>query len=154
MLLHFLQLLHPFALELSAPLCALLLSTAVVAVAPPLHPERFQSEAALNLVRNLLGWGAPAFAGRIHAGAYPLDDLANGEFMLFVSCGLALLISPFFLLLLEELSLQLQHLTSHSILQAAIFTHLCEMFCGGDASSASAWTKGCCAATSRRWKAG
>jgi hypothetical protein len=41
---------------------------------------------------------------------------------------LALPISPFFLLLLEELGLQLQHLTPHSILQAAIFVHLCEMF--------------------------
>jgi hypothetical protein len=64
---------------------------------------------------------------------YSLDDLAVGEFVLFVSylsCGLALPISPFFMLLLEELSLQLQHLTPHSILQAAIFAHLCEMFVG------------------------
>jgi hypothetical protein len=43
---------------------------------------------------------------------------------------LALPISPFFLLLLEEFRLQLQHLTPHSILQAAIFVHLCEMFVG------------------------
>jgi hypothetical protein len=45
-------------------------------------------------------------------------------------CGLALPISPFFMLLLEDFGLQLQHLTSHSILQAAIFAHLCEMFVG------------------------
>jgi hypothetical protein len=32
--------------------------------------------------------------------------------------------------LLEEFGLQLQHLTPHSILQAAIFAHLCEMFVG------------------------
>jgi hypothetical protein len=72
------------------------------------HPEHFQSEGALNLVRNLLGGSAPAFAGRIRAGASPLGDLAAREFVLFVSylsCGLALPISPFFLLLLEELSL-------------------------------------------------
>jgi hypothetical protein len=97
------------------------------------HPERFQSEGALNLVRNLLGWSAPAFAGRIRAGATPLGDLTAGEFVLFVSYlsyGLALPISPFFLLLLEELDLQLQDLTPHSILQAAIFAHLCEMFVG------------------------
>jgi hypothetical protein len=83
------------------------------------HPERFQSEVVLNLVRNLLGWSAPAFAGRILAGATPLDDLAVGKFVLFVSylsCGLALPISPFFLLLLEELDLQLLHLTPYSIL--------------------------------------
>jgi hypothetical protein len=88
---------------------------------------------ALNLVRNLLGWGAPAFDGRIRVDASPLGDLAAGEFVLFVSylsCGLALPISPFFLLLLEELDLPLQHLTPHSILQAAIFAHLCEMFVG------------------------
>jgi hypothetical protein len=32
--------------------------------------------------------------------------------------------------LLEDLGLELQHLTPHSILQAAIFAHLCEMFVG------------------------
>jgi hypothetical protein len=72
------------------------------------HPECFQSEGALNLVRNLLGWSAPAFTGRIRAGATPLGDLIAGEFILFVSylsCGLALLISPSFLQLLEELGL-------------------------------------------------
>jgi hypothetical protein len=73
-------------------------------------PECFQSEVALNLVRNLLGWGAPAFTGRIHAGATPFGDLAAEEFVLFISnfsCGLALPISPFFLPLLEGLGLQL-----------------------------------------------
>jgi hypothetical protein len=97
------------------------------------HPERFQSKVALNLVRNLLGLSVPAFTGRIHAEATPLDDLVAGEFMLFISylsCRLALPISPFFLLLLEEFGLQLQHLTPHSILQAAIFAHLCKMFVG------------------------
>jgi hypothetical protein len=97
------------------------------------HPERFQSEGALNLVRNLLGWSAPVLTRNIHAGATPLGDLAAGEFVLFISylsCGLALPISPFFLLLLEEFGLQLQHLTPHSIFQAAIFVHLCEMFVG------------------------
>jgi hypothetical protein len=117
------------------PLCirALLVCVTVVAMASLVHPERFQTEGALNLVCHLLGWSAPTFAGRIHAGATPLSDLATGKFVLFVSylsCGLALPISPFFLLLLEELDLQLQHLTPHSILQAAIFVHLCEMFVG------------------------
>jgi hypothetical protein len=104
------QLLRPFAFELSTPLCirALLLSIAVVAMASLVHPECFESEGALNLVRNLLGWSEPSFAGRIRAGATPLGDLAVGEFVLFVSylsCGLALPISPFFLLLLDELGL-------------------------------------------------
>jgi hypothetical protein len=60
-------------------------------------------------------------------------EISQGHISLsvsYLSCGLALPISPFFLLLLEKLILQLQHLTPHSILQAAIFTHLCEMFVG------------------------
>jgi hypothetical protein len=129
--------LRPFAFELSAPLCirALLLYTRAAADAMTSlgHPDRFQSKATLNLVRDLLGWSVPGLTGRIRADAVPLGDLAAGEFVLFVSyvsCGLALPISPFFLLLLEELGLQLQHLTPHSILQAAIFVHLCEMFVG------------------------
>jgi hypothetical protein len=107
-----LQLLRPFAFELSAPLCIRvpLLSAAVVAMASLVHPERFQAEEALNLVHNLLGWGRR----RSPEGSA-------------LAPGLALPISPFFLLLLEELGLQLQHLTPHSILEAAIFAHLCEM---------------------------
>jgi hypothetical protein len=97
------------------------------------HPDRFQSEEALNLVRGLLGWSAPRLAGRIRSGAVPIGDLATREFVMFTSyiyCGLALPISPFFLLLLEEFRLRLQHLTPHSVLQAAILVHLCEMFVG------------------------
>jgi hypothetical protein len=97
------------------------------------HPDRFQSKEALNLVSGLLGWSVPGLAGRIHAGVVPLGNLAAGEFVLFtsyISYGLVLPTTPFFLLLLEEFGLQLQHLTPHSILQAAIFVHLCEMFVG------------------------
>jgi len=75
-------------------------------------PERLQPEVALNLVRNPLGWGVPAFTGRICAGAFPHGDLTAGEFVLFVSnlpSGLALPISSFFVSLLEELGLQPQH---------------------------------------------
>jgi hypothetical protein len=96
-------------------------------------PECFQSEVALDLVRNLLWWGAPAFAGRIRVGASPHDDLATGEFVLFVSnlsCGLALPISSFFVLLLEELGLQPQHFTPCFILQAAIIAYHCKMSLG------------------------
>ena len=120
-----------------APLClhaSLLHARAAAhAMASLGHPDRFQSEEALNLVCGLLGWSAPGLAGRIHAGAAPLGDLAAGEFVLFtsyISYGLALPISPIFLLLLKESGLQLQHLMPHSILQAAIFVHLCEMFIG------------------------
>jgi hypothetical protein len=83
------------------------------------HPDRFQAEEELNLVRGLLGWSARGLAGRIHVGVVPLGDLAAGEFVLFtsyISCGLALPIFSFLPLLLEEFRLQLQHLTPHSIL--------------------------------------
>jgi hypothetical protein len=82
-------------------------------------PERLQPEVALNLVRNLLGWGAPAFAGRICVSASPHGDLAAREFVPFVSdlpSGLALPISSFFVLLLEGLGLQPQHFTPCFIL--------------------------------------
>jgi hypothetical protein len=97
------------------------------------HPDHFQAAEALNLVCRLLRWSPLGLTGRIRAGTAPLGNLAAGEFVLFtsyISCGLALPISPFFLLLLEEFGLQLQHLTPHSILQEAIFVHLCEMFIG------------------------
>ena len=96
-------------------------------------PERLQPEVALKLVRNLLGWGAPAFAGRIRVGASPHGDLAAGVFVLFVSnlsCRFALPISSFFVLLLEELGLQPQHFTPYFIFQAAIIAYLCKMSVG------------------------
>jgi hypothetical protein len=72
------------------------------------HLERYQTERRLGTVRRLLGWSAPSHAWRIRAGATPLGDLSAGEFVLFISylsCGLALPISPFFMLLLEDLGL-------------------------------------------------
>jgi hypothetical protein len=52
-----------------APLClrASLLHAraAALAMASLGHPDRFQSEEALNLVRGLLRWSAPGLAGRI-----------------------------------------------------------------------------------------
>ena len=69
----------------------------------------------------------------IRAGSVPLGNLRAGEFVLFIShisTGLGLPISSFFLLLLEDFGLQLQHLTPHSILMTSIFVHLCEMFVG------------------------
>ena len=71
--------------------------------------------------------------GGIRAGSVPLGNLRAREFVLFIShisTGLGLPISSFFLLLLEDFGLQLQHLTPHSILPTAIFVYLCEMFVG------------------------
>jgi hypothetical protein len=112
MLSHSLLLLRSFVFELSAPLFirALLLHTCAAADAMTSlgQPDRFQTEATLDVVCHLLGWSAPVLARRIHAGVVPLGDLVAGEFVLFtsyISCGLALPISPFFLLLLEEFDL-------------------------------------------------
>jgi hypothetical protein len=63
---------------------------ATLAMASLGHPDRFQYEEALNLVRGLLGWSAPGLPGRICAGAALLSDLTAGEFVLFtsyISCG-------------------------------------------------------------------
>jgi hypothetical protein len=85
----------------SSPCCSVVV--AAMALLDP--PECFQTEVALNLVRNLLEWGVPAFSERIHVDDSPHGDLAVEEFVLFVSnlpSGLALPISSFFLLSLEE----------------------------------------------------
>jgi hypothetical protein len=106
-------------------------SYAVVATMALLDPpKRLQPEVALNLVRNLLGWGVSVFAGKIYVGASPHGDLAVGEFVFFVSNlprGLALSITSFFVLLLEGLGLQPLHVTPCFILQAAIIAYLRRM---------------------------
>ena len=95
------------------------------------HPRRFQTEAELNVVRRLLGWSPRETAWGIRAGSVPIRDLRTGEFVLFVShISTGVGISSFFLLLLEDFGLQLQHLTPHSILLTSIFVHLCEKFMG------------------------
>jgi hypothetical protein len=92
-------------------------SSAAAALLDP--PERLPPEVTLNLVRNLLGRGASAFVGRIRVSTSAHGDLTASEFVLFVSnlpSGLALLILPFFVLLLEELDLQALHFTPCFIL--------------------------------------
>jgi hypothetical protein len=49
---------------------------------------------------------------------------------LFLICGLALPISPFFRGLLDFYNLNLSHLNPNSILQISIFVHLCEAYLG------------------------
>jgi hypothetical protein len=102
-------------------------------MSPLSHPRRFQHQEQLDVVRRLLGWTTPELTGKIQAGSSSLNDLVTGEFILFnayISCGLAPLISSFFLLLLEEFGLQLQHLNPHTILLVSIFIHFVEMFVG------------------------
>jgi hypothetical protein len=57
-------------------------SSAAMALLDP--PERLPPEVALNLVRNLLGWGASVFVGRICVGASTHGDLTAGG-----SCSLS-----------------------------------------------------------------
>jgi hypothetical protein len=75
------------------PFCILSQSAAPICLRAPLlharataltmaslgHPDRFQSEEALNLVRGLLGWSAPGLAGRIRAGVPPLAISSPGS---------------------------------------------------------------------------
>jgi hypothetical protein len=83
---HFPQLLCPFASKSSMPLRVRASQSfaGVVAMAMLVHPDRYQTEEALDSVCRLLGWGMPAFAGRIRASTSPLGNLAAGEFVLFV----------------------------------------------------------------------
>jgi hypothetical protein len=84
-------------------------------------------------MRRLLGWTTPELSEKIRAGTTSLNNLVTGEFVLFnahATCGLAPPISSFFLLLLEEFGLQLQHLTPHSVLLVVVFAHFMEMFVG------------------------
>jgi hypothetical protein len=82
-------------------------------------------------------------------GVSARGDLTAREFMLFVSnlpSGLALPISSFFVLLLEELGLQPQHVTPCFILQAAIIAYLHRMSVEATllpASSSSIRGEGC-----------
>jgi hypothetical protein len=97
------------------------------------HPRCFQQQEQLDAVHRLLGWTTPELSRKIRAGSSSLNDLVTREFILFnayITCGLAPLISSFFLLLLEEFGLQLQHLTLHSVLLVAVFAHFMEMFVG------------------------
>jgi hypothetical protein len=55
------------------------------------------------------------------------------DFVYFSTYALAGIMPPFssfFLMLLEQYGLQLQHLSPHSITLVEIFTHFCEMFVG------------------------
>jgi hypothetical protein len=84
-------------------------------------------------VHRLLGWITLELGQKIRVGSSSLNDLVAGEFNLFnayITCGLAPPISSFFLLLLEEFGLQLQHLTPHSVLLVVVFAHFMEMFVG------------------------
>jgi hypothetical protein len=103
-------------------------SAAVAAMALLDPPERLQPEVALKLVRNLLGWGVPSFAGKIRVGASPHGNLATREFVFFVSnlpSELARAAESVFLRAVAGgLGLQPQHITPCFILQAAIITCL------------------------------
>ncbi|KAJ1283359.1 hypothetical protein BS78_03G122400 [Paspalum vaginatum] len=99
----------------------------------PSHQSPRETEENLTRVRRLLGWTDAERRDNVRTGSSPHRNLQLGEFVLFVPylyCGLGIPISSFFMLVLETFGLQLQHLTPHSILHAAIFAHFCEMFVG------------------------
>jgi preprotein translocase subunit Sec61beta len=61
----------------------------------------------------------------------PTEDTHESiVYVSFLIRGLAILISPFFRGLLDFYELNLTHLNPNSILQVAIFVHLCEAFLG------------------------
>jgi hypothetical protein len=94
---------------------------------------RLRSDDDLMWVRRLPGWQAVEYDGRIRRGTVPLTSLQLGEIVLFTSytmAGFTLLVSSFFLTLLENYGLQLHHLTPYAIALVVIFIHLCEMYVG------------------------
>lgn len=95
-------------------------------------PRTLQREKDLDLVRRAMGWFGAESLDAIRVGSIPFA-LQPGEMVLFttyIHSGLGLPVSSFFLMLLEDYGIQLQHLTPYSILLAAVFVHLCEMFVG------------------------
>jgi hypothetical protein len=94
--------------------------------------SRFRSGSDLMKLRRLLGWQSPGYDGMVRCGAVLLKDLRPDEFIFFTSYALAGLVLPFssFFTLLETYSLQLHHLSLHSIMMVVIFVHLCEMYVG------------------------
>jgi hypothetical protein len=113
-------------------------------------PECFQSEVALNLVHNLLRWGAPAFTGRIHVDASPHNNLAAGEFVLFVSN-----LSNLVFLRAAAGGARPPTSAPYALLHSSGGHHRLPLqdVRGGDASSSNIRRNGCCAATFRRRKA-
>jgi hypothetical protein len=59
-----------------------------------------------------------------------VDTHVSVVFAPFLIRDLGLLISPFFCGLLDYYSLNLTHLNPNSVLQVAIFIHLCKVFLG------------------------
>jgi hypothetical protein len=67
----------------------------------------------------------------MRCGVAPLVGIRPDKFIYFASyalSGLMLLFSPILFTLLEYYSLQLQHLSPHSIMLVSIYVHLCEMY--------------------------
>jgi hypothetical protein len=102
-------------------------------MASNLPASHLRSNNDLMWVRRLLGWQATEYDGRIWGRTILFVDLQHDEIVLsssYVLAGLALPMSSFFLILLENYGLQLHHLSPHSLVLVAIFVHLCEMHVG------------------------
>jgi hypothetical protein len=84
-------------------------------------------------VRKLLEWRSAEYDGRVQSRTVLLADLQRSKIVLFTSYALAELALPaysFFLTLLENYGLQLDHLTPHAITLVAIFAHFYKMYVG------------------------
>jgi hypothetical protein len=87
---------------------------------------RFRSDHDTMWVRKLLGWQSVEYYGMVRCGTILLTDLQHDEIVLFssyVSSGLMLPASSFFLMLLKNYGLQPHHLMLHAIDSVAIFAH-------------------------------
>jgi hypothetical protein len=100
-------------------------------MASNLPRSRLRTEDDLRRPRQLLDWQSPGFDGWMWCGTFPLVNLQQGEFLFFSCCATAGMVPPvssFLFMLLEFYGLQLQHLSSHSLVLVPVFIHFCEMF--------------------------
>jgi hypothetical protein len=99
-------------------------------MASNLSSFHLRTESDLRKPRRVHVWQSPGFNGKMQCGIAPLTGLQPDKFIYFSSYALCGLILPFssFFILLENYSLQLHHLSPHSIMLMVIFVQLCEMY--------------------------
>jgi hypothetical protein len=92
-------------------------------MASNLSSFHLRTESDLRKPRRVHVWQSPGFNGKMQCGIAPLTGLQPDKFIYFSSYALCGLILPFssFFILLENYSLQLHHLSPHSIMLMVIF---------------------------------
>jgi hypothetical protein len=102
-------------------------------MASDLPTSCYQRESDLRKLRKVIGWQSLGYDSVMRRGIVSLANMQPDDFIFFSSYAMYGLVSPlssFFIMLLQHYTLQLYHLSPHSITLVAIFIHLCERFVG------------------------